>query len=139
MDWTVASTAADTVVTNRGLKYIPGDPGQGNGSTWCTTVAVHYTGYYNGTEFDTSLDDLRALIFTPGMGTLIDGFEQGVIGMPNCATRRLVIPPELAWGPEQVVNDSGRVLVPANATVVFDIEVLEIRGEPIVTCDSVGP
>ena len=138
MTWAVASTSADTIITTRGLKYIPGDMGSGGSTTWCTTVAVHYTGYYNGTKFDSSRDLNRALIFTPGLGTLIDGFEQGVIGMPSCSTRRLIIPPSLGWGADPVRNDSGQVIVPANSTVVFDVEVLEIHGEPVVVCDSVG-
>ena len=137
MTWSVTSTIADTIVTTRGLKYVPGDTGSGNAETWCNTVAVHYTGYYNGTKFDSSRDLDRALIFTPGLGTLIDGFEQGVIGMPSCSTRRLVIPPELGYGSEAVVNDSGQVIVPPNSIVVFDVEVLEIHGEPLVICDSV--
>jgi FKBP-type peptidyl-prolyl cis-trans isomerase len=139
MSWGIASTNADTIVTTRGLKYISGDTGSGNSTTWCNTVAVHYTGYYNGTKFDSSRDLDRALIFTPGVGALIDGFEQGVIGMPSCATRRLIIPPDLGYGSEAVVDDSGQVIVPPNSTVVFDVEVLEIRGEPVVICDSVGP
>lgn len=137
MTWGVASTSADTIVTTRGLKFVPGDTGSGNSTTWCNTVAVHYTGYYNGNKFDSSRDLNRALIFTPGLGTLIDGFEQGVIGMPSCATRRLIIPPSLGWGSDPVVNDSGQVIVPPNSTVVFDVEVLEIHGEPTVICDSV--
>jgi FKBP-type peptidyl-prolyl cis-trans isomerase len=137
MTWSVASTSVDTILTTRGLKYIAGDTGSGGATTWCNPVAVHYTGYYNGTKFDSSRDLNRAIIFTPGFGSLIDGFEQGVIGMPSCATRRLIIPPELGYGSEQVVNDSGRVLVPANSTIVFDVEVLEIHGQPLIICDSV--
>jgi FKBP-type peptidyl-prolyl cis-trans isomerase len=138
MTWGVASTNADTITTTRGLKYIPGDTGTGNGVTWCTTIAVHYTAYYNGTKFDSSRDLNRALIFTPGLGGLIDGFEQGVIGMPSCATRRLIIPPQLGYGSDPVTNDSGQVIVPPNSTIVFDVEVLEIHGEPVAICDSVG-
>lgn len=136
-NWTVASTTGDTIVTNRGLKYIPGDTGSGGAATWCNSVAVHYTGYYNGNKFDSSRDLNRALIFTPGLGTLIDGFEQGVIGMESCETRRLVIPPELGYGSNPVRNDSGAVVIPGNSIVVFDVEMLEIHGQPLVICDSV--
>jgi len=139
MTWTIASTSADTITTTRGLRYVEGDTGAGGGAGWCKGVAVHYTGYLlNGTEFDSSRPEGRALIFTPGLGGLIDGFEQGVIGMPSCATRRLIIPPNLGYGDQPVTNDSGRVVVPPNSTVVFDLEVLEITGEPVVACDSIG-
>ena len=59
--------------------------------------------------------------------------------MRSCGTRRLIIPPDLAFGPNAIRNDSGRVIIPANATVVFDVKLLEIGGEPVVTCDSTGP
>jgi FKBP-type peptidyl-prolyl cis-trans isomerase FkpA len=137
--WTVASTQGDTLTTSTGLRYIEGAAGTGDSTAWCKAVAVHYDGYLlNGTKFDSSRDLARALIFTPGLGALIDGFEQGVIGLPTCATRRLIIPPQLGYGDQPVRNDSGQVIVPANSTVVFDIEVLEIFGEPIVNCDSTG-
>ena len=133
--WDVASTSGDTVTTTRGLRYIPRDTGSGNGTAWC-----NYTGYLlDGTKFDSSIDIGRPLIFTPGVGTLIDGFEQGVIGMRSCGTRRLIVAPGLGYGANAVKNDSGRVVIPANSTVVFDIRLLQIGGEPIVTCDSTTP
>ncbi len=64
--------------------------------------------------------------------------SSGVIGMRSCATRRLIIPPGLAFDANAVKNDSGRVIIPANSTVVFDIRMLEIGGEPVVACDSTG-
>jgi len=138
--WDVASTIGDTVTTTRGLRYIPRDTGSGNGTAWCRSVAVNYTGYLlDGTKFDSSIDVGRALVFTPGLGTLIDGFEQGVIGMRSCGTRRLIVPPALGFGAKPITNDSGRVIIPANSTVVYDIRMLEIGGEPVVACDSTGP
>jgi FKBP-type peptidyl-prolyl cis-trans isomerase len=101
---------------------------------------VHYNAYLlNGTKFDSSVDIGRALVFTPGGGTLIDGFEQGVIGVRSCGSRRLIIPPELGYGANVVHGDSGQVIVPANSTLVFDIRMLEIGGEPVVVCDSTAP
>ncbi len=138
--WDVASASGDTVTTTRGLRYIPRDTGTGNGTAWCRAVAVNYSGYLlDGTKFDSSIDIGRPLIFTPGVGTLIDGFEQGVIGMRSCGTRRLIVAPGLGYGANAVKNDSGRVVIPANSTVVFDIRLLQISGEPIVTCDSTTP
>ena len=76
----------------------------------------------------------RPLVFTPGLGALIDGFEQGVIGMRTCGTRRLIIPPNLGFGAEPLRNQAGEIIVPGNSTVVYDVELLEIDGEPIVLC-----
>ena len=138
--WDPASASGDTITTTRGLRYIPGDTGSGNGTAWCRSVAVNYAGYLlDGTKFDSSIDIGRALVFTPGLGTLIDGFEQGVIGMRSCGTRRLIVPPALGFGAKPITNDSGRVIIPPNSTVVYDIRVLEIGGEPVVACDSTGP
>ena len=59
--------------------------------------------------------------------------------MRSCATRRLIIPPALGFGASLVRNDSGQVIIPANSTVIFDIQMLEISNEPVVACDSTGP
>ncbi len=138
--WDVAGSSGDSITTTRGLRYIAGDSGRGSGAPWCHSVAVNYTGYLlDGTKFDSSIDVGRALVFTPGLGSLVDGFEQGVIGMRSCATRRLIIPPALGFGANPVRNNSGQVIIPANSTVIFDIRMLEIGNEPVVVCDSTGP
>src|SRR6266536_5155615 len=92
----VSSASGDTIATTTGLHYIEGVAGTGGALQWCRAVIVHYTGYLlDGTKFDSSRDIVRPLLFTPGLGAVIDGFEQGVIGMHTCGTRRLIIPPEL--------------------------------------------
>ena len=74
--WDVAGTSADTITTTRGLRYIAGDSGVGNGAPWCRSVAVNYTGYLlDGTKFDSSIDVGRALIFTPGVGSVRNEIE----------------------------------------------------------------
>ena len=135
VDFTQASVSGDTITTTTGLRYIEGAAGVGNALPWCRSLAVHYTGYLlDGTKFDSSRDIGRPLVFTPGLGALIDGFEQGVIGMRTCGTRRLIIPPNLGFGAEPLRNQAGEIIVPGNSTVVYDVEMLEIGGEPIVPC-----
>lgn len=122
-----ASVSGDTITTTTGLRYIEGELGTGAALEWCRTLAVHYTGYLlDGTKFDSSRDMDRPLVFVPGYGDLIDGFEQGVIGMRTGATRRLIIPPELGFGSEPRRNEAGEIVVPGNSTVVYDVEVLQI-------------
>ena len=120
---TPVSSSADTVITNTGLKYVEGLDGRGLAADWCQTLAVHYSAYLlDGTKFDSSDVD-NPLVFTPGLGGLIDGLEQGVIGMRLEGTRRLIISPALGFGPEPRRDQSGTVVVPGNSTLVFDIEV----------------
>lgn len=122
-----ASVSGDTITTSLGLRFVDVTVGSGVRLTWCTAVSVHYTGYLlDGTQFDSSRDIDRPLRFAPGVGSLIDGFEQGVIGMRTGGTRRLIIPPTLAYGADPVLDNSGAVLIPANSTIVFDVEVLVI-------------
>lgn len=121
-----ASVSGDTITTSAGLRFIDDSLGTGAALPWCTTVAVLYTAYLmDGTPFD-STDIDRPLRFAPGLGDLIDGFEQGVVGMRTGGTRRLIIPPELGYGSEPVRDNDGTIIVPGNSTLVFDVEVLGI-------------
>jgi FKBP-type peptidyl-prolyl cis-trans isomerase FkpA len=86
------------------------------------TVSVHYTGWLeDGTQFDSSIDRGQPFDFTIGQGGVIPGWDQGVPGMRVGGTRRLTIPPDLAYGP------TGSGPIPPNATLIFEIQLLEIR------------
>jgi FKBP-type peptidyl-prolyl cis-trans isomerase len=123
----VAEVRGDTVFTTTGLAYIEGEDGSGVALDWCHMTAVHYTGYLvDGSQFDTTRDHGQPLVFTPGLGVLIDGFEQGVIGLRAGGTRRLIIPPGLGFGSEPRRDANGQVVVPGNSTLVYDIEVVQI-------------
>jgi FKBP-type peptidyl-prolyl cis-trans isomerase len=88
-------------------------------------IVVAYTGWlYNtanpdgkGTQFDTSTSTL----FTLAAGNLIQGWLQGIPGMKIGGQRRLIIPPELAYG----TNGSGTI--PGNATLIFDVTLLNVQ------------
>lgn len=126
----VASTNADTVTLNTGLRLIEGVAGAGIPSVWCAPIAVHYTEYLiDGTRLESSRDVDNPVIFTPGLGDLIDGFEQGVIGLRAGAKRRLIVPSNLAYGNQERRNSAGAIIVPANSRLVYDIEVLQV-GQP---------
>ncbi len=125
--FTVTDTLSDTLVTSRGLQYIEVTAGTGAPLPWCTQVTVDYDAYLlDSTKFDSSRDRGVPLHFVPGVGDLIDGFEQGVIGMQATGKRRLIIPPTLGYGSQPVRDQNGTIIVPANSTLVFDIEVIAI-------------
>ena len=86
------------------------------------TVAVHYVGLLtNGERFDSSRDRGIPFTFTIGQGRVIAGWEQGILGMREGGTRILVIPPELGYGARSIGS------IPANATLVFEIELLDVQ------------
>ncbi len=85
-------------------------------------VAVHYSGtLQNGEEFDNSKKRGEAFEFTLGAGQVIEGWDKGVAGMKVGGQRVLVIPPEMAYGADGIGP------IPGNATLVFSIELVEIK------------
>jgi FKBP-type peptidyl-prolyl cis-trans isomerase FkpA len=126
---TQAAKLGDTVVLNTGLRYIDAQGGPGEAVQWCDAVTVHYTAYLaNGTRIESTHDLGIPLPFTPGLGDLIDGFEQGVIGMrAGGGLRRLIIPPQLGYGSVEQRNSAGVVVIPANSTLIYDIEALSTQ------------
>ncbi|XP_074656775.1 uncharacterized protein LOC141909986 [Tubulanus polymorphus] len=100
------------------------------------TVAVHYTGTLEatGATFDSSRQPGREPIkFTLGKQMVIKGWELGIMGMCVGEKRKLIIPHHLAYGVE------GRPpVIPGEATLVFDTELISIAREPALTTDSLG-
>ena len=96
--------------------------GSGDEAVAGTTVSVHYEGWLpNGTKFDSSRDRDDPFVFRLGAGLVIGGWDEGVAGMRVGGIRKLVIPPDLAYGAAGAGSS-----IPANATLVFDIELLSV-------------
>lgn len=114
--------AAAMVETGSGLKYQDVTIGEGAEATRGVEAVVHYTGWLtNGTKFDSSVDRGEPFSFPLGKGRVIAGWDEGVAGMRVGGRRKLVIPAELGYGAR------GGGPIPPNATLVFEVELLEIR------------
>ena len=110
-------------MTDSGLKYDDLIEGEGVVAEAGKTVVVHYTGWLtDGTKFDSSLDRNDPFSFPLGGGRVIRGWDEGVQGMKIGGKRKLTIPPQLGYG----ASGAGGV-IPPNATLVFEVELLEIR------------
>jgi len=113
------------------LKKIDVKQGDGAEATAGKTVIVHYTGWLydpavadgHGAKFDSSLDRKSPFGFPLGAGRVIKGWDEGVAGMKVGGKRTLVIPPQMAYGE----RGAGGV-IPPNATLIFDVELLEVKG-----------
>lgn len=89
-------------------------------------VSVNYTGRLeDGTVFDSNVDPqfghVEPFVFPLGIGQVIKGWDEGIVGMKVGEKKTLVVPPEKGYG-ENAVGP-----IPANSTLIFDVEVLEIK------------
>ncbi|MDX2129593.1 MAG: FKBP-type peptidyl-prolyl cis-trans isomerase [Chloroherpetonaceae bacterium] len=86
------------------------------------SLTVHYNGkLLNGQVFDNSRDSGRPFQFTLGARSVIRGWDLGLRGLRVGGTRRLTIPPELGYGSSPVG------LIPANSTLIFEVELISLR------------
>lgn len=121
--------AGATIITKpSGLQYADIVVGTGATAASGSRVSVNYTGWVasSGKGFDTTAG-LNPYPFTLGGGGVISGFEEGVIGMKVGGKRRLFIPANLAYGATTVRDQDGKVLIPANSDLIFDVELVTVQ------------
>ena len=108
--------------TPTGLQMDDMTVGQGAVAKSGDRVQVHYTGWLlDGKKFDSSLDRKKPFDFVLGKGMVIKGWDEGVAGIKVGGKRKLIIPGNLAYGDRGFPG-----LIPANATLTFDVELLKI-------------
>jgi FKBP-type peptidyl-prolyl cis-trans isomerase FkpA len=105
------------------LEIVDEKVGTGAEAALGNTVTVHYTGrLMNGVKFDSSLDHNKPFDFKLGGGTVIKGWDQGVLGMKVGGKRKLKIPPSLGYGEKGSPPN-----IPGNAGLLFDVELLSLK------------
>lgn len=116
------ASPSKVVTTESGLKYEILQVGTGECARQGDTVKVHYTGWLvDGKKFDSSLDRNEPFKFKLGAKQVIPGWDEGVAGMHVGEKRKLIIPPQLAYGKRSVGNG----LIPPNSTLIFEVELLD--------------
>lgn len=123
------NTAANQspVMTDKGLEYIDLIVGNGAVAGLDSVVAIHVTGWLNdngqkGSKFISSYDRGKPVVFKVGTERVMKAWSIGVLGMQAGGKRRLFVPPDLGYGEKSV----GKI-VPPNAELIFDIELLEVH------------
>jgi FKBP-type peptidyl-prolyl cis-trans isomerase FkpA len=112
------------------LQILDLKPGTGASIAAGQEAAVQYTGWLydaaardnKGKQFDSSVGTGQPFRFVVGAGQVIKGWDQGVLGMKVGGRRRLIVPPDLAYGD----NGAGGV-IPPGATLVFDVDLVGIE------------
>jgi FKBP-type peptidyl-prolyl cis-trans isomerase len=105
-----------TELTGQDLKV-----GTGSAVAAGDNIKVHYVGsFLDGRKFDSSYDRREPLQIAVGAGSVIPGFEQGVVGMKTGGRRKIVVPSNMAYGAQ------GQGPIPPNTPIQFEIELLEI-------------
>ncbi len=104
------------------LTIIDAQVGTGSSAATGNIVTVNYTGMFmDGKVFDTSVGK-QPFTFELGIGKVIPGWDQGILGMRIGGKRRLIIPPDLAYGQKGIPGT-----IPPNAVLIFDIELLDVK------------
>jgi FKBP-type peptidyl-prolyl cis-trans isomerase len=112
-------------LTSSGLAYFMIKEGEGEQATVGKTVSVHYTGKLtDGTKFDSSHDRNAPIEFPLGAGRVIPGWDEGIALLKVGGKATFIIPPNLAYG----ARGAGGV-IPPNATLIFEVELLDILEE----------
>jgi peptidylprolyl isomerase len=130
--FTACKDKSAMIEKENGLKIEITKEGDGAEAKDGSNVVVHYTGTFeNGETFDSSHDRGEPFKFTLGIGRVIKGWDEGLLGMKVGGKRNLTVPPALGYGENGIKRKmpDGEIkeFIPENATLFFDVELLEIR------------
>ncbi len=90
-------------------------------------IIINYSGKFtNGTEFDSSYKRGQPFVFNVGVGQVIKGWDEGLMGAKRGDKKTLTITPDKGYGTEDVKGQDGKIVIPKNSTLIFDVEVVEV-------------
>ncbi len=132
------SSGTNVVTMENGLQIQDIKVGTGKEAKAGDTISVHYVGMLeSGQKFDSSYDRNQPAAFQVGVGSLIKGWDEGIPGMKVGGKRKLIVPASLGYGSAGVParDAQGRVIpgqyvIPPNATLVFEVELLDVLPTP---------
>jgi peptidylprolyl isomerase len=111
------------ITTASGLKYTDIVEGTGESPRVGQTIVVNYLGtLLNGKKFDSSYDRKQPYETKIGVGSVIKGWDEGIMTMKVGGKRKLIVPSALGYGPRGNPPD-----IPPNATLVFEVELLGLK------------
>jgi len=111
-----------SITTASGLTIEDTVIGEGAAAASGRDVIVHYSGWLaDGTQFDSSNEKQDPFQFTLGRKEVMAGWEEGLRGMKVGGTRKLTVPPQLAYG-----EDGAGDTIPPNATLTFEVQLLAV-------------
>jgi FKBP-type peptidyl-prolyl cis-trans isomerase len=114
--------ATESTTTASGLQIIELAVGTGETVVVGDQISVNYVGMLaDGTVFDASANRGAPSSFFIGVGQVIPGWDEGVVGMKEGGKRKLVIPAELAYGANGIPG-----VIPGGATLTFEVEVVKV-------------
>jgi len=121
------------MVVADGWKVVELERGYGEPAQTGAWVRFNYTGWFHdpkatdskGEQFDSSADRGEPFVFQLGKQRVIMGWEAGLLGMRSGGKRRLIVPPQLGFGDKGAGGKNGAKAIPANATLVFEIELID--------------
>ena len=132
-DFLAANKTKEGIVElESGLQYKIITNGEGPKPSVYDNVVCHYEGsLIDGTVFDSSeAHGNEPLTFQLGTPGIIAGFQIGINGMKEGGERVMVIPPSFGYGTEDVKDADGKVIIPANSTLVFGVKLLKVEPAP---------
>jgi FKBP-type peptidyl-prolyl cis-trans isomerase len=119
---TTAPTVATPISGSEKLQIQDEKIGTGRAVQKGDTVEINYVGTLtNGTKFDASADHGGPFTTQIGVGKVIKGWDEGVVGMKVGGKRKLTIPPSLGYGDQAVGS------IPQNSTLIFEVELVKIK------------